>query len=304
MSTRLFFLLASIFTIVSGNDQFWVTSVLTEFKVRDQCAAFWNQSQACSNPSLRISTNINQPTQFASRAWQIQEILNSTGNPTFISQWHGSIDSIRVSVQVEGSNPLNPFGLVAKCDEGFHPKVVFNQSSIDVMERLSTRVVVINSQCFTAKVLLKVDTECPYCPPPTTTPQPTTLAPESFIYTHRLPLIAIILLIIFTILSFCLFYFVLRRFMTLRRGFKTCPSLESGISTITPLSYSTVISPEKKQKEFVDFFALMPPVIEYEELDLDASIDIESMPRLGSLVYDYFCYENQVDVSVSDAVYV
>ncbi|UMM22362.1 hypothetical protein L5515_003614 [Caenorhabditis briggsae] len=299
MSSSLLFFIY-LFSMATA-DQFWVTTVLSEFKVRDQCAEFWSQSSACSTPLVRISTNINQPTQFASRTWKINDTRNSTEIPSFISQWHGSAGSIRVSMQIEGSNPLNPFGLVAKCDEGFHPKVLFNHTSDNVMERLSTRVVSINSQCFTAKVLLKVDTVCPYCPT-TTTPLPTTFAADSFMYTHRLSIMVILLLITFTTVSVTIFMCTLNRFIQRRRGFKTCPSLESGISTISPMTDSTIISIENKKTEFFDFFALMPPAIDYEEFDLDVSIDSRTLPRLGSLVYEY--YPSNLDVSVSDPVFV
>ncbi|CAL2036249.1 unnamed protein product [Caenorhabditis brenneri] len=304
-STTILFLLFA--TLVStSSDQLWLTTVITEFKVRDQCADFWSQSQACPAPLLRISTDINTPTQFASRAWPLSDIVNST-RPSFVSQWHGAIETVRVTAQIEGSNPLNPFGLVAKCDEGFHPKVIFNQSSANIMERLSTRVILINSQCFNAKVLLKVDNECPYCPPPTTTTPMTTIAPESFIYTHKVSISLCVLLVVIFIISIVCFIYTLMKVVESRRnnGFKQFPSasLESGISTIAPLANSTMIVEEKKP-EVVDFFSLMPPVLNYEEMDFDVTVDVKAMPPLGNVAYDYFSQESNLNVSVSAPVFV
>lgn len=300
-------LLFTLFTLVSSSDQLWLTTVITEFKVRDQCADFWSHSQACPTPLLRISTDINTPTQFASRAWPLSDIVNST-RPSFVSQWHGAIETVRVTAQIEGSNPLNPFGLVAKCDEGRHPKVIFNQSSDNIMERLSTRVIVINSQCFNAKILMKVDNECPYCPPPTTTTPVTTTAPESFIYTYRVSISLCVLLVVIFIISIVLFIYTLMKVLRRRahNGFKPFPSasLESGISTIAPLANSTMIVEEQKKAEVTDFFSLMPPVIDYEEMDFDVTIDVKAMPPLGNVAYDYFSQESNLNVSVSAPVFV
>lgn len=67
------------------------------------------------------------------------------------------------------------------------------------------------------------------------------------------------------------------------------------------------ISDEKPiVSKYIDFFSLMPPMIEYDESHLTDSFTVAPMPRLGSLVYDFFRAEssNQLNVSVSDPVFV
>uniref|UniRef100_A0A8R1HFP7 C2 domain-containing protein n=1 Tax=Caenorhabditis japonica TaxID=281687 RepID=A0A8R1HFP7_CAEJA len=234
----------------------------------------------------------------------MEELINSTEKTSFTSQWHGSLQSVRVSAQIEGSTALNPFGLIAKCDQGFYPKISFNQSSLDVWERLTVRVITIDSQCFSVKILVKLDTECPYCPIPTSTVMVTT-SHSSFTLTSQQNLILCALIMaLFTILSISVFLFTLRRIMKLRRrdSFKQFPSLDSGISSIAPLSYSDDIgSGEEKNSRFVDFFSVLPPDIDYDDID-EESIDIQKIPRLGSLVYSLFPTES--DLSISDPLYV
>uniref|UniRef100_A0A8R1EX89 C2 domain-containing protein n=1 Tax=Caenorhabditis japonica TaxID=281687 RepID=A0A8R1EX89_CAEJA len=139
------------------NDGLGAKSQSNELKIREECTTFWNRTNACMSPLFRISTDVNSPTQFASRAWPLSDLL-STQQSFFTSQWHGQLESVRVSAHIEASAALNPFGRVAECDQGVHPKIAFNLS------RLNARTVVIDSQCFHAKVLVKFDTKCPYCP--------------------------------------------------------------------------------------------------------------------------------------------
>ncbi|CAI2348172.1 unnamed protein product [Caenorhabditis sp. 36 PRJEB53466] len=294
----LFAVIILLLSTVSA-DQFWLTTVVSDFKVRDQCAVFWNETHSCPSPLLRISTDINQPTQFVSRAWPMRDVLASTEKPSFISQWHGSLESVRVIAQIEGSSPVNPFGLVAKCDQGFHPSIVFNQSSVNVMETLSVRIIVIESQCFTAKVLVKVDKKCPYCPPPTTTAAPITVSLA--LPTQQNLLIAcsvFLFLSCFFVVTFCC---ILHRYLKLRRGARVCPSLESGISTIAPLYQSTFDEKQEIIENDRALYPISPSFFDFDFDDVDLSEDI-LLPPLPS-AYSNFCSDETI-MSISRQVYV
>uniref|UniRef100_A0A8R1DJ37 C2 domain-containing protein n=1 Tax=Caenorhabditis japonica TaxID=281687 RepID=A0A8R1DJ37_CAEJA len=204
--------LALLFALISPTtSQFWLTTVVTELKIREECSTFWNRTNACLSPLFRISTDVNSPTQFASRAWPLSDLL-STQQPFFTSQWHGQLESVRVSAHIEASAALNPFGRVAECDQGVHPKIAFNLSG------LNARSVIIDSQCFHAKVLVKFDTKCPYCPAAKANKTEIVLTPDSrFRLSAQQTAVTIILLPPLTILCVIVFLLTLQRFLKLKR---------------------------------------------------------------------------------------
>ncbi|CAI5441187.1 unnamed protein product [Caenorhabditis angaria] len=161
--------LLSIFIGLSNCTYSWVTVVLVDFQLRDKCAQFWNEHQNCQNPSLRVIADLGD-NRIASASWPINSKLIQEQRLFFTTQWSTKIDKILVSSQIEGENLLNPFGLMPKCDHGYASMVFDEKLILKPGQTMKTRVAHIDSQCFNARFLIRIDDECPHCPKQIQTP--------------------------------------------------------------------------------------------------------------------------------------
>ncbi|CAB3401346.1 unnamed protein product [Caenorhabditis bovis] len=161
-----FAIILAIVASCSATTPNWLTVVLVDFELREQCAEYWNSHQNCVNPSLRVHATMGVQ-RFTSVAWPITKNLLDNEKKFFTSQWNDEIDSLLISAQIEGENALNPFGLSPKCDHAF-TSMVFNKTDEEAIKpsgkTVMTRAVYVRSQCFNAKLLIRIDDKCAHCP--------------------------------------------------------------------------------------------------------------------------------------------